>query len=405
MKENILKNSKVALLISDSHLWGIWFYKALREANLSFEPVLAQQIDENFFHKYCALFVPGGWSKNKFDALSNGQREIIKSFVENGGFYFGICGGASLAGVEGLSLIKVRRKKERIPSYSGPSLIYFNNKVLFKNIKKPIFYLWFPPEWEIEEKEIKILATFSQPLPNAYTSDLCLNDHYHYLSHYEKLYGIPLNPNKMKDKILFIEGNYGKGKVFLSLIHFDTPSCPNSKIFWKNFISYYNLPLSSKDKTSAFTSLPTCTNLVKNLIKRTRTLYKMVHNLLLFGERNFLFHKRYSFFYQWKRGIRGLEFLNLYYMLKEIIRNLKSDLYALDTLESINVIIEKLEESLPLVLEGLKKDMYGFICKENLLKEDEKKKIFGNHVKSYGGIYREVINNLEKVLVYLWQGK
>ncbi|MFN4196984.1 MAG: BPL-N domain-containing protein [Caldimicrobium sp.] len=403
MKENILKNSKVALLISDSHLWGIWFYKALKEANLSFDPILANQIDNNFPHKYCGLFVPGGWSKNKLDALNNEQHGIIKSFIKNGGLYFGICGGASLAGVEGLSLITVRRKKERIPSYSGPSIVNFNCKVLFNNIKKPIFYLWFPPEWEIKEKKIKILATFSQPLLSAYTSDLCLGDHYKYLNHYEKLYGIPLNPNKMKDKVLFIEGNYGKGKVFLSLIHFDTPSCPNSKIFWKNFITYYNLPISSKVKNSLLTSSPASSALTKNLLRRVQNLYKMVQNLLHFGVRNFLFHKRYSFFYQWKRGIRGLELLNLYYMFKEIIFNLNTNPYPLETLDKIMIVIEKLEERLPIVLEGLKKDMYGYLSKEKLLEENEERKIFGAHVKSYGGIYREIINDLEKVLVYLWQ--
>ncbi|MFN3504695.1 MAG: BPL-N domain-containing protein [Caldimicrobium sp.] len=405
MKENIQKSSKVALLVSNSHLWGLWFYKALISVNLSIEPILVDQIDDNFSKKYCALFVPGGWSKNKLESLSERQREIIREFLQKGGLYFGICGGASLAGAEGLGIIQVRRKKERIPSYSGPSLINAKDKVLFQNIKKPLFYLWFPPEWDIAGgKDLKILATFSQALPSAYTSDLCLGDHYDNLDYYEKIYGIPLHPEKMKDKVLFIEASYGKGNVFLSLIHFDTPNCQNSKIFWKNFISRNHLPLSlSEDKSPKSVLSTSSFSLAQNLLRKTKNLYKKVNNLLHFGVRNFLYHQRYSFFYQWKRGIRGLELLNLYYMFREIINTLRHNFFSTETLEKISLIVESLENTLPLVLKGLEKDMYGFLYKEKILKEEEEREIFGANVKSYGGIYKEVINRLEEILVYLWQ--
>ncbi|MFN4132598.1 MAG: BPL-N domain-containing protein, partial [Caldimicrobium sp.] len=323
------KSCKIALLISDSHLWGLWLYKALKKENFLFEPILSSEIDESFPFKYRALFVPGGWSKNKLESLASWQKNIIKEFVREGGLYFGICGGASLAGEEGLSLVKIGRKKERVPSYSGPCIVDFNANPLFQGIKKPIFFLWFPPELEIKDPTLKILAKFKEPSPEAYTSDLCLEDHFPYLSQYEKIYGIPLSPDKMKNKPLLIEGTLEKGKILLSLIHFDTPFCKNSTLFWKNLAKFFNLPCNSFLKhEKQKLNIPFLSSLQRKFSTICKTLYKDTERLLNFAKRNFLFHQRYSFFYQWKRGIRGLEVLNLYFMLKEILECLRKNQYT-----------------------------------------------------------------------------
>lgn len=402
MKENIKNSSKIALLMSDSHLWGVWLYKALKKERFSFEPILSKDIDESFSFKYKALFVPGGWSKNKFDSLTLRQRNIIKEFVHRGGFYFGICGGASLAGEEGLGLVKITRKKERVPSYSGPCFIDIKENSLFQGIKEPVFFLWFPPELEIKDPSLKVLAFFLQHSPLAYTSDLCLGDHLSHLSYYEKIYGIPLNPEKMKGKPLLIEGSLGKGKVLLSLIHFDTPLCKNSVIFWRNLAKFYNLPcetLSQKEKFPKYNQSPK----QKNFFKSLNHLFKDTEKLLKFALRNFLYHQRYSFFYQWRRGIRGLEFLNLYFMLKEITLCLKENSYADEVLEKLYPSFEHLLEVFPVVLKALKADMLNFIYKKHSLKEEDLKSIFGDNKKSYGGRYREVIHRLEETLVNLWR--
>lgn len=139
MKENMQKNSKIALLMNDSHLWGLWTYQALKNNSYPIEPLLAKELDESFLYKYKALFVPGGWSKNKLESLKAIDTTLILEFLQRGGFYFGICGGASLAGEEGLKLVPLVRKKERVPSYSGPSLIECANSSLFKDIKKTYF--------------------------------------------------------------------------------------------------------------------------------------------------------------------------------------------------------------------------------------------------------------------------
>jgi hypothetical protein len=57
---------------------------------------------------------------------------------------------------------------------------------------------------------------------------------------------------------------------------------------------------------------------MKKRIKIIEEMYRETKNLISFGERNFLFFKRYDFMYQWRRGIRGFEYVNLYFMIKRI---------------------------------------------------------------------------------------
>ena len=54
----------------------------------------------------------------------------------------------------------------------------------------------------------------------------------------EEIYGINLNPNRLKDEPAVIEGTFGKGRVILSLIHFDTTDDENGAKVLKNLWDY-----------------------------------------------------------------------------------------------------------------------------------------------------------------------
>lgn len=396
---------KSAVLLSDSHIWGIWCYHALRKTQISFELILAEELDENLITRYKALFVPGGWSKNKLDALGERGKRLIRAFVETGGIYIGICGGASLAGLEGLSIAPVRRRKERVPSYSGPCRVNFTSRThLLDGIGEPTFYLWFPPEIEPINSEVEIIATFDSPHPDAYTSDLCLKDHGEDLAHFEKLYNIFLHPNRMKNKPLLFEYTSGKGKVFLSLIHFDTPSCESGLRFLQNLARHYELPQITTVATHNVNSTLSCSSL--GLLSMVSRMRESVYALLEFGMRNFLFHRRYPFFVQWKRGIRGLELLNLIYMIEELYALTQFGGLTSETMERAGEILSRVERDLTVVLEVLKRSYRLRRMKVGDRELDlEESIVFGNNLKSYGGLYRELVNNLERVLCYLWREK
>ncbi|RKX61591.1 MAG: hypothetical protein DRP34_05525, partial [Thermodesulfobacteriota bacterium] len=217
------KSLKSALFWNESYLWGIWLYKALNRAGIEVEPILAENLNEKFLEKYKVLFVPGGWASNKLQVLGKNGKKLIRKFVEDGGIYFGICGGAGLATSEGLGLVKIRRKKDRVPGFSGPIRVSLNPHPIWQGIKKPEFFLWWPSEFLIEDKNIKILASFEKALPEAFSSDFSVRDFQNQWEELENFYEIKLNPERIKGSPLVVEGIYGKGRIFLSLIHFDTP--------------------------------------------------------------------------------------------------------------------------------------------------------------------------------------
>jgi len=390
---------KSALLISDSHLWGLWSYKALKKADLDFEPILTEEIDEEFPKKYKALFVPGGWSKNKFEALTERQREILKNFVKEGGVYIGICGGVSLAGDEGIGIANIKRTSERVPSYSGPCRVEFDkDHPLFYKVK-PVLYLWFPPELEILSPEIKILATFKEPEKGAYVSDLCLDDHKEYLDFFESSYGIRLKPEYMKGKPLILESTFGKGRILLSLVHFDTPNCKNGQKFLRNLIEYFGLTTNPR----ILKLISRKSMLQKKFKKQIDTCYNNALEILNFGIRNYLFHKRYPFFYHWKRGIRGLELLNLIYLFEEIVYLLHHVELGKETLNFLAETCQRAHNMIERVLLALKYDYLNFRGIKIKNADSLFEEVFGSNKKSYGGIYRTLINLLERVLVRLWR--
>ncbi|MCS7200310.1 MAG: BPL-N domain-containing protein [Caldimicrobium sp.] len=408
---NTLRNMKSALLLNDSHLWGVWTYSALSQANLLFDPILSEEIDEDFSNKYRALFVPGGWSKNKLASLDRKAKDTLRDFVEKGGIYVGICGGASLACEEGLGFLKIRRSRERIPSYSGPCRVkVIKEHPLFKNIRNCLFFLWFPPKFEIHDETVQVLGYFWEATPQAFVSDLCLKDHWKNLEHFERKYRIPLDPKKMIGSPLIMEGSLKKGKVLLSLIHFDTPQFKNGSILIENIIKYYQLPIVKSRPTKAL-DLKKLISKNKNfptkdvsfIYREFKNLFERVKEILSYAQRNFLFYRRTSYFYQWKRGIRGLELLNLFFMLDEILKCLAKEQISELTLEILCGSIEEVKNLTNVVLEALRQEYESFRNGDPFGRHNQAAEIFGDNLKSYGGLYRILINYLERFLVYLWR--
>ncbi len=402
------KSLKSALLWNESYLWGIWLYKALNQAEIEVEPVLAEDLSEKFLEKYQVLFVPGGWASNKLQALGEKGKELIRKFVKDGGIYFGICGGAGLATCEGLGLVKIKRKKDRVPGFSGPIKVRLNPHLLWQGIKKPEFFLWWPSEFLIEDQNIKVLASFEKALPEAFSSDLSVKDFQNQWEELENLYEIKLNPERMKGSPLVVEGVYGKGKAFLSLIHFDTPYDKRGIKVFKNFARIFNL--KPKEKVEKF-KISYFSETQERLKERIKNFYQKSKELITLGERNFLFFRRYPFIYQWRRGIRGLEYFNLYIVLKEIKKLISSKSLSKEDLGKISQILEEVKEDFNYFYESSKKLLprerialnferltYNQTKDKALLEIREK--LFGLS-KSYGGLYKKILGKLDQILYLL----
>lgn len=406
MKTGMNINS-VAFLWDESFLWGLMSYKALKAIGLPFNLIRSDDIREGILKNYKMLFVPGGWASNKLNALDvDGIREI-KRFVNNGGNYLGFCGGAGLATTDGIGLLNAKRKptKERVPSFSGRIRLNMNDHPVWNGLFEDIFHAWWPSQFLIEDKGIKILATYGDALPDSFSSDLNIGDveANPFLSDWSRLegiYKIKLDPKRLKNEPAIIEGLFGKGKVMLSLIHFDTPGDVYGYAVLGNLWKYL---AGIDDPIRKFTDPLNHEPQTQNS-ELTHELETAVSELICFGERNFLWFWRNPMLLQWRRGIRGLEYCTLYMMIKEVAEIIKNKNTEINMDKNLGKIKELLLPFVEKARHLLILERYAML-KGNITYEkcDDpeiikiRTELFSN-TKSHGGMFKNLIANIDDVL-------
>lgn len=421
-----------AFLWDESFLWGLMAYKALKTNNLPFELIRLEDIKKCCLQDYEMLFVPGGWASNKLKALGDEGIKEIKSFVHNGGNYLGFCGGAGLATLDGIGLLNIKRKatNQRLPSFSGRIYININKHFIWSKLKLDgnigahpktdsslmtyklslPFYAWWPSQLVINDEKIKILATYGCALPDSFSSDLNVGDveaNYDWTK-LERLYKINLNPKLLLNEPAVVEGNYGCGKVILSLLHFDTPNDKNSAIVLRNLWKYLAKTEEHNSKKSIALSEKTLKSKSPKTYPIISELEAAIEGLISLGYRNFLWFWRNSMLLQWRRGVRGLEYCTLYIMIKEmskIIKRLdKKDEVIISNLESIKKLLIPFTEKAKqlLILERFAMQ-HGHITYDKCDDPKVQKirlELFGNS-KSYGGLFKRLVDKIDFTLYQL----
>lgn len=409
--------SKVAFLWDESYLWGLMAYESLRKNNLPFTLINSDDIRKKILSNYKLLFVPGGWASNKLKKLGEEGAEEIRNFIYQGGNYLGFCGGAGLATLDGLSLLNIKRKptKERVPSFSGRIKTKLSKHQIWLNLNQEnlleeysIFYVWWPSQFEVLDEKIKILATFSEPLPDSFTSDICIGDVINTKNNWdnlESLYDINLNPNRLIGEPAVVEGGFGNGKVILSLLHFDTPNDEAGEIVLKNLWEYLlEEKLSSKPEEYKINN----EELSFSESEIVYELYQKAKELIDLGIRNFLWFQKNSMLFQWRRGIRGLEYCTLYVLIKKVAQLLKSkeDLKffneslaekLIEIKKILEIFSDKAKELLILERFALQKDYITYNKCSDLEVQKIRRELFSES-KSYGGMYKELISKIDKLL-------
>jgi hypothetical protein len=296
--------------------------QALLEAGLPFDLISSEKIRQGALPRYRMLFVPGGWASNKWSALGDRGRAEIRRFVESGGSYLGICGGAGLATEEGFALLPIRRKPspERIASFSGPVRLALADHPIWRGIEAPLFFAWWPSQFRIENQGTRVLATYEEASPDAFSADIPVGvgkaEGWQAL---EKSYGILLDPERLRGEPAVMEGGFGRGRVILSLLHFDTPADPNGSAVLQNLWEY----LSPGWKTEAVTGdsrlqSPPPPDLSPESASALGVIESAVADLIGWGLKHSLWHWRNPFLLKWRRGVRGLEYGTLAVMIREV---------------------------------------------------------------------------------------
>ncbi|MEW6738445.1 MAG: BPL-N domain-containing protein [Nitrospirota bacterium] len=405
-------NKTIAFLWDESFLWGLMSYKALKACNLSFELIRSDDIKKGELKNYRMLFVPGGWASNKMKTLGEKGIGEIKNFVNSGGNYLGFCGGAGLATLDGIGLLNINRMptKQRVPSFSGRIHLNVNghpiwNSSLHHSITpSAIFHAWWPSQFLVDDTPIKILATYGDALSDSFSSDLNVGDVEANggWSELEDIYKINLNPRRLKDAPSVVEGSFGKGKVILSLIHFDTPDDTNGARVLKNLWEYLS---GQKSEEAQKLNSSLYYSIAPSILA---DLESAVDDLISLGTRNFLWFWRNPMLLQWRRGVRGLEYCTLYAMIKEIAEIIKKQQSAVSSQQSD---LNKIKELLMPFIENAKRllilERYamqnGHItyekCDDPEIQE-MRTELFGNS-KSHGGLFKKLIDEVDKILYIL----
>jgi len=398
-------SQKAALLWDESFLWGLMAYKALKNAGLPFDLVRSEDIRRGCLKEYGMLFVPGGWASNKIKALGDAGSEAIRHFVREGGAYLGFCGGAGLATTDGIGLMGIRRKptKERVPSFSGRIRLATTEHLLWQGIDDPVFHAWWPSQFIVDDSSVRVLASYANALPDSFSSDLAVGDTAENCSwqELEERYGINLDPHRMFGDPAVVEGGYGKGRVLLCLVHFDTPDDANGAVALRNLWSCFNLDKGSADKVTGANS-PEREGRPSALIEEMES---SVDELMALGMRNFLWFRKDRLLLQWRRGVRGLEYCTLYAMIKEISgcapgRNIDES-RLLHIRDLLVCFIDKAKRLLVLERHALQNGHITYERCDDPVITGIRTELFSGS-KSHGGLFKELLDAVDSFLYPLF---
>jgi hypothetical protein len=412
-------SGRAAFFWDESFLWGLMSYKALCANGLCFDLVRSDDIREGGLNNHSMLFVPGGWASNKIKSLGDEGAAEIRMFVKNGGSYLGFCGGAGLATLDGIGLLNVKRKptKERVPSFSGRIRLNPGKHAIWKSLlvpplltphSLPAFHAWWPSQFLVDGKNIKILATYGEALADSFSSDLNVGDTKanSNWADLEEIYGINLNPGRLFNDPAVVEGMFGRGKVVLSLIHFDTPGDHDGQVVLRNIWEYLGGRRALQNNTHRRKKEP-AGPVGEALIEAVSRHEAKVEELISLGMRNFLWFWRNPMLLQWRRGVRGLEYCTLYVMVKEIAGIVRTGVAAGDLGQRIDHLGSLLNPFVDdamrlLVMERLAMQN-GHITYEKCDDPEIKKirKGLFSHSKSHGGLFKELIDEIDGVLFSL----
>ncbi|MBF0328863.1 MAG: hypothetical protein HQL10_06870 [Nitrospirae bacterium] len=410
MKQNSNKHDKTAaaLLWDESFLWGIMSVRALKRASLPFNIIRSDDIKKGVLSNYRMLFVPGGWASNKLKTLGDEGAEAIRSFVSSGGNYLGFCGGAGLATLDGIGIANINRMptKDRVPSFSGKIRLNTSEHKIWQGLKDKVFHAWWPSQFVAADDSIKTIASYSEAMPDAFSSDINVGDvaSNEEWKRFEEIYGINLNPARLTGEPAVVEGAYGSGKVVLSLVHFDSPGDDNGIIILKNLWQHLAETEASANNKNDETS-STISSLKQHDISRLEAIAK---HLIEFGERNFLWFWRNPMLLQWRRGVRGLEYCTLYMLLKEISSEIENKKPASqDYVERIarlrSLLIPFVKDAKTLLFKERMAMQQGHITYEKCSDPEIqalRTNLFSSS-KSYGGRFKELIDEIDVLLFEL----
>lgn len=413
------------MLWDESFLWGVMAYKAVEACGFSCDLIRSEDVRNGRLKDYALLVVPGGWASNKIKSLGDEGVDAIKRFVHDGGAYLGVCGGAGLATQDGIGLVPVKRRptKERVPSFSGRIKLKVQEHPLWKGfpacgnenteLRTPnselVFNAWWPSQFVIDSGSVTVLATYGEAMHDSFSSDVNVGDA-EALGNWaelERIYRINLDPKRLLGEPAVIEGMFGKGKVLLSLVHFDTPDDGSGALMLKNSWEY----LVPNEEYGLQEEQGRVCNVQTTNFEIIAELEEATNGLIALGKRNFLWFWRNPMLLQWRRGVRGLEYCTLHVMVNELAALVR----RADGKAVSPALSQGLERTRDLLLPFVDKAKHLLVRERFAMQnahityercDDPEIQVLREELfsrsKSHGGLFKTVINEVDNLI---WSAK
>jgi len=295
----------VALLWDESHLWGLLLHRALKALRAPLTLLKAEQIGAGVLRDFApsTLIVPGGWARLKSVALGEDGRREIRDYVRSGGKYLGFCGGAGLAlgserGAPFLDLCTWSRKpaSQRLPNFSGHVWCTVQDAETSYEAALPV---WWPSQFAPDATApLDVLAHYERPGPDFWSADLDWSGIAPgEVGQWEELYGINLNPDRLRHEPCIVRGRYGQGSFVLSYAHLETPASPQANTLLSRLLGLDQaFPVPAWDLGHA---APQWNDALLG------DMQTCLAQLIGFGQSHFLLFWRTPWLLGWRRGVPG----------------------------------------------------------------------------------------------------
>jgi hypothetical protein len=265
----------------------------------------------------------------------------------------------------------------------------------------------------VVDGDVSTLATYGEALPDAFSSDVNVGDAAAAGSwpELERLYQINLDPKRLLGEPAIVEGSFGKGKVLLSLVHFDTPGDANGAVVLKNLWKYLGANAETRECMGTSSLRDAGGDLRSGGREIMMELESAVSGLIALGERNFLWFQRNPMLLQWRRGVRGLEYCTLSVMIHELIargRQRKPENDELRQLERVRALllpfVRKAEQLLVMERFALQTGHLTYDKCDDPVMQSIREVLFSRS-KSHGGLFKELIDEIDGLLYSLIRGR
>ncbi|WP_243544402.1 BPL-N domain-containing protein [Pseudodesulfovibrio tunisiensis] len=327
--------SSIHIYWDESHFWGLLLRRALEAWGVPHRLVRGTEIAQGALagkSRPQALVVPGGRARGKADRLGPEGMNAVREYVRSGGTYIGFCGGTGLAltGTHGLGLSPWSRRGYRnrlhhfLSGHVQVDLAASSDLVPDELGDSALIPVWWPGRFaQADNDGVEVLARYNTPGPDFWVADLNLRTlPKGTMADWEALYGIHINPDFLTGLPCVTGNSYGKGRVFLSYAHLETPASRDANRWLGHILSRVLGTEIGHEPVPAWVVASRPVRWQDPVLMAAR---KSLEDIIETGRNHFLLFWRNSWLLGWRRGIPGAGINSLYSLVCESLARLPND--------------------------------------------------------------------------------